>query len=292
MLGRSQSLRDERRRPAGLSTYQRLSMVGPRSKETVPPMTGQAAASARAATGDPEAPPVRPLQSKDPNRMGHGAHPSAKPAIYPSLAAQTLWPPPPKPAALQRAATAVPRAHTWRPVSSKHESNASHPLQQPVYQAPGDRTRPAPRISATAGGPSVFRSTSLRSYFQPPKRLAPQPSLAQEHTPATSRTPMSYTLAGDDLEAVLRKGLEAVRRRQGQAGSEWRATPAHEASHRGQHARLGDQSLQQLASSSYAHVVPACKSINAERRPEIRHARHHYAPHIFESHSAEIYVMR
>ncbi|WFD19350.1 hypothetical protein MCAP1_001580 [Malassezia caprae] len=291
MLGRSHSLREDRRRPAeGLSTYQRLSMIGRRSKENVPPMTGQAAASARAAVKDAGASPLRPLQSRDPNRMSLDAQPSPKPAVYPPQAPQALWPP--RPPTLQRAATTASAAHTWRP-ASKHESSSRSVAtrEQPVHEAQDGGVRPAPKIPAT-GGASVFRSKSVRLYFEPPKPLSRQPSLAAGRTHKLDGPPVSYTLTGDDLDAVLRKGLEAVKRRQAQVGSEW-ATPRRGVPHRGTHARpLGDQPLQQLACSSYSHAVPVCQSINAERRPEVRHAYHHYAPHMLESRSAEIYVVR
>lgn len=267
-------------------------MLGRRSKENVPPMTGQAAACARVATKETGASPLRPLQSRDPNRMSHVAHQSAKPDVYPSQVPQTLRPPlwPPT---LQNATSTASRAHTWR-LASRHESGSvSRPeatTQWPVQQAPDDRARPAPRIPAT--GVAVFRSQSVRSYFQPPVPPSRQPSLAAGCPHASNRRSVSYMLAGDDLDAVLRKGLEAVKRRQAQAESELREMPDCDVLHRGTHARpLGDQPLQQLASSSYAHAVPECQSINAERRPEIRHACHHYAPHMLESQSAEIYVM-
>lgn len=213
------------------------------------------------------------------------------------MADQAPWQPPPP---LQRSAT-YHRAPAWggaswkrsapgmasvaRPLGTGMQPSASHDLDP---SAKVSHTQ-APKIPATGGATAVFRSASLRAYFQPPEPLVRQPSLAAGRT-RTDVTPMTYTLVGDDLEAVLKKGLEAVKRRQ-TSGSEL-GTP-NEAFSSGRRARgPGESSLPRLASWSYAHAMPACQSVNAERRPDVRHAHHHYAPHMFESQRAEIYVMR
>lgn len=147
-------------------------------------------------------------------------------------------------------------------------------------------------------GAAVYRSHSLRSYFRPPEPLTRQPSLAAGRSHETSRKPISYTLDGDDLEAVLKKGLEAVKRRQMPIQSEHTTAlseppgPSQRSAQPPQSTPLGQRPLYQLASPSYMHAAPPCRNLNAERRPEVRHASHHYAPQLLQSQCAEIYVLR
>ncbi|WFD26963.1 hypothetical protein MNAN1_001952 [Malassezia nana] len=163
----------------------------------------------------------------------------------------------------------------------------SQVMQPTVPRVSEDRRNASPPAeNRVRTGAAVYRSHSLRSYFRPPEPLTRQPSLADGRSHETSRKPISYTLDGDELEAVLKKGLEAVKRRQMPIQPE-RATAKPP-----QSAPLGQRPLHQLASPSYMHAAPPCRNLNAERRPEVRHASHHYAPQLLQSQCAEFYVLR